>query len=69
VDRIRPTQVYHAAGRVKPLALSLTQLRLRDTEKVGLIAVEKQSWRLLFKHDPSTGATAYADAASSFGTA
>jgi hypothetical protein len=34
--------VYHAARRVKPLSLSLTLLRLRDAENVGLIAVEKQ---------------------------
>jgi hypothetical protein len=39
---IRPKEVYHAARRVKPLPLSLTRLRLRDVEKVGLMAVEKQ---------------------------
>jgi hypothetical protein len=39
---IRLKAVYHAARRVKPLSLSLTRLRLRDAENVGLIAVEKQ---------------------------
>ncbi len=39
---IRLLAVYHAAGRVKPLSLSLTRLRLRGAEKASLIEVEKQ---------------------------